>query len=115
MKTYEITTTHDVYTDNYEDGQTKHVNWYQQTSKQKANSPREAIENHFNNTLYLPFNFDRAEPNDENTILYWSNLVDENNEQPTTGDIERWKNGTRELYANNIQIEIKELTTIKFI
>jgi hypothetical protein len=115
MKTYEVTTTHTVYIDDYVNGEVDQVNHYQQTSKQKANSPREAIENHFNNTLYLPFNFDRAEPNENNEILHWSNLVDENNEQPTTGDIERWKNGTRELYANNIQIAIKELTTIKFI
>jgi hypothetical protein len=115
MKTYEVTTTHDVYIDNYEDGETKHVNWYQQTSKQKANSPREAIENHFNNIIYLPFNFDRAEPNDENTILYWGALVDENNEQPTAHDEAQWKKGEKELYSNHIEIEIKELTTIKFI
>jgi hypothetical protein len=46
--------------------------------------------------------------------MYWNALVDENNEQPHEGDIERWKKGTRELYSNNIDIEVKELINVTF-
>ena len=115
MKTYKVITQHDVYIDSYENGEGKHVNFYQLISELKAETPREAIQEHFNNTVYLPFDCDKAETNDEGDTMYWSNLVDENNDEPSAHDIEQWKKGEKELYSNNSYIKVQELTNILFI
>lgn len=114
MKTYKVITQHDVYIGSFTEGEGKHVNFYQLISEHKAETPREAIEQHFNNTVYLPFKFDEAETNEEGDTMYWSNLVDENNEEPSAHDIEQWKEGKRELYSNNQHITIKEVVGINF-
>jgi hypothetical protein len=114
MRTFKVTTSHNVFIDDYENGEGKQVNFYQQTSEQNAESVKTAIENHFKNVIYLPFNFNETDTNEDKTVMYWNALVDENNEQPHEGDIERWKKGTRDLYSNNIDIEVKELINVTF-
>ena len=113
-KQFKVTTYHTVFIDSYERGEGKQVNCYDIESTQRTETIREAIENHFNNTIYLPFKFEHAETNEDKTVLYWSNLVDENNEEPSKYDIEKWKKEEKELYSNNIEITISEIVPLKF-
>lgn len=115
MKTYKVITTHDVYTDDYENGEGEHVNFYQMDSIEQAETPREAIQKHFNKTLFLPINIEEAEANEEGTALLWANLVDEDNMKPSKHQLEEWKKGKLTLYSDHIEIRVKELTDIKFI
>lgn len=113
-KQFKVTTHHTVYIDSYEQGEGKQVNFYELISERKAETPREAIEEHFKNTVYLPFEFDKADKNEDNTVMYWSNLVDADNSEPNTSEIEAWKKGQEELYSNNIEIMISEIVPLKF-
>jgi hypothetical protein len=114
MKTFKVTTYHTVYIDNFEQGEGKQVNFYTIDSEQKAETIRQATEQHFNNTVYLPFEFDKADKNEDNTVMYWSNLVDADNNEPNKSEIEAWKKGEEELYSNNIEIMISEIVPLKF-
>lgn len=114
MKTYKITTQHDVYIDTYENGEGKHVNFYTLTSECNALNYQDAILNHFNNTVYLPFDFQHAEINKEQNLIFYSHLVDEENEKPSNYDIEKWKKGEKELYSNNIIISAEILENVIF-
>ncbi|MFY8248277.1 MAG: hypothetical protein ACOVJ5_01090 [Gloeomargaritales cyanobacterium] len=109
MKKFRVTTEHTVYIDSYENGEGKQVNSYDLNSTQRAETIREAIQNHFNNTVYLPFDFDKAEISEDKTVIFWSCLVDEENEEPYTHDLEEWKQGKKELYVNNIIVSIEEI------
>jgi hypothetical protein len=114
MKTYKITTIHDVFIDNYENGEGKHVNSYDLTSECKALTVQDAIINHFNNTVYLPFDFQHADIDKEQNLIFYCNLVNVDNEDPTEHEREEWKKGKIELFANNIIITAQELTNVIF-
>ena len=114
MKTFKVTTIHNVYIDSYNEGEGKHVNSYDIESIVKAETIREAVEHHFNNTIFLPFNFEQADTNEDKTVLWWSNLVDEDNGHAQQYQIEKWKKGEKELYSNNIKIMISEIVPLKF-
>jgi len=113
-KQFKVTTLHTVFIDSYENGEGKQVNFYVIDSEFKAETPKEAIENHFNNVIYLPFKFDEAETSEDKTVLWWSNLVDEDNGHAQQSQIEKWKKGEKELYSNNIEIMISEIVPLKF-
>lgn len=115
MKTFKVITTHDVYTDDYKNGEGKHANFYEIDSTEKAETPREAIQKHFNKTLFLTINIEEAEANEEGTALLWANLVNEDNTEPSQYQLEEWIKGKLILYSDHIEIRVKELTDIKFI
>jgi hypothetical protein len=112
MKKFKVTTEHTVYIDSYTEGEGKQVNLYDLQSTQRTETPREAIQNHFNNTVFLPFDFDKAEISEDKALIFWSYLVDEENGEPYPHDLEEWKQGKKELYSNNIIISIEEITPI---
>ena len=114
MKTYKITTIHNVFIDNYENGEGKHVSSYDLTSECKALTVQDAIINHFNNTVYLPFDFQHADIDKEQNLIFYSHIVNVDNEAPTQYEFEKWKKGEVELYANNIIITAQELTNVIF-
>ena len=114
MKTYKITTQHDVYIDTYENGEGKHVNSYTLTSECKALNYQDAIIKHFNNTVFLPFDFQHADIDKEQNLIFYSHLVDAENLEPYKEDIEKWKKGEKELYSNNIIISIEIVEKLIF-
>jgi len=109
MKKFKVTTEHTVYIDSYENGEGKQVNSYDLNSTQRTETIREAIQNHFNNTVYLPFDFDKAEISEDKKLIFWGCLVDEENAEPYTHDLKEWKKGKKELYVNNIIVSIEEI------
>jgi len=116
MKTYKINTEHTIYIDSHTEGEGQYVNGYSLNAIIKAETPRKAIEKYFYNTLYLPFKFEDAYMDDENTkVLHYSNLVDEESQEPAKHQIEEWKKGELTLYANNIVLTMQELTDINII
>lgn len=114
MKKFKVTTIHTVCIDDFKQGEGNQVNFYTLDSEQKAETIRQAIEQHFNNTLYLTFDYKSAEISEDKICMQWSNLVDKDNAEPSTHDIEKWKKGEKELYINNIEIMIEEITPIRF-
>jgi len=113
-KQFKVTTHHIVFIDSYEQGEGKQVNFYTLDSIIKTDNIQLAVENHFKNTVYLPFEFNKADKNEDNTVMYWSNLVDADNSEPNTSEIEAWKKGQEELYSNNIEIMVSEIVPLKF-
>lgn len=114
MRKFKVTTSHTVYIDSYKQGEGKHVNFYTLKSEVITHTIQEAIQEHFNNTVYLPFDYSKCDADEANEAIFWSNLVDENNEEPSKYDIEKWKKEEKELYSNNSYITIHELIRLKF-
>ena len=114
MKTYFIKSTHDIYVDDYNKGELENVNFYTNEKRITANNAKEAISKYFQNTLYLSFEFEYAQVDDEyKNVLHYSNLVDEENSEASKGEIELWKEGKYKLYSNNTTLEIYELTEVE--
>jgi len=118
---YYIETSHDVYADDYNEEEGNHVNFYTLNAIVKAETPKKAIEDYFNNTLYFPFDFAKAyithkeegEGETNTNTLQYSCIVDVENENPSDYDIKQWKEGEKELFANNIFLTIHKLTELK--
>ena len=119
MKTYFIESVHDVYIDDYNEGETTHVNFYDIKQNVKAENTREAINKFFEKILFYKFNFENAiitNEEDENepvNRLEYSVLVDEENNEASEIDIEKWKKNKKTLFANNITIYINELQPVR--
>jgi hypothetical protein len=114
MRTIQVTTQHEVYIDDYKQGELNRVNSYNIESVYKCLTIEDAINNHFANHLYLPFEYKNAEKSEDKKAMYWSALVDENNETPNIYDIDKWKEGKKELYVNNIYITVSEIVNLTF-
>lgn len=116
MKNYKINTEHTIYVDSYTEGEQEYVNGYSLSEVIKADTVREAIEKYFYSVLCLPFTFEDAYIDDENTeVLHYSSLVDEENNKPTDRDIENWKEGDKTLYNNNIFLTVQELVSVNLV
>ena len=120
MKTYFIKSIHDIYIDSYSEGEKENVNFYDIEQNVKAENPREAIKIFFEKFLYYNFSFENSyivheeegEEEPQNKLFY-SVLVDEENNEANGKDIEKWKQNKKTLYANNITIYIHELQPVR--
>lgn len=110
MKTFKIYSAHDIYIDDYEQGELDRVNDYTLTNEVKANDVWEAIEKYFETTLYYDFKKDNSSKSDEvENELHYSVLVDVENLEANGRQIEKWKQGKEKLYSNNITITVHEI------
>ena len=110
MKTFKICSAHDVYIDDYEQGELDRVNGYTVTNEVEANDVWEAIEKYFETTLYYNFKKEYASKSDEvENELHYSVLVDVENLEASEKQIEDWKQNKQKLYSNNITITVYEI------
>ena len=115
MKTnkYYIQSTHSIYEDDYNEGEGENVNYYTLKGIVIAENAKEAIKKYFEDTLYYNFSFENAMIDEEKTnILFYSNLVDEDNSEASEAEKEAWKQGNKKLYSDNSRIEINILSEI---
>lgn len=117
MKTYIVKTMHDVYVDDYNEGEGKHVNSYDLKEEVKAETPQDAVQQYFEkhlgykfaiNNAYIPHKEEEDAPKN---VLHYSVLVDEENVEASKEDIKLWQEGKKELYSNSIYLIIHQ--TIK--
>lgn len=111
MAKYKITTFHDVYVDEYENGEGEHRNFYVMDKIIHADSPINAVKKYFDDVLYYQFSVGNAIV--EQSDLFYSVLVNKDNEEASLNEQADWKGGKLELYANNIRLLCEELVTVK--
>ena len=110
---YYIASTHCIYEDDYNEGEEENVNYYTLKAIVIAENAKQAISKYFENTLSYSFSFENAMIDEEKTnILFYSNLVDEDNAEANKAEIEAWKQGNKKLYSDNARIEINILNAI---
>ena len=115
MKTFKIESNHDVYIDDFNEGEGDNVNSYQLNGEVKAKNKKEAVEIYFRENLYYSFDFKHAGYNEEDkTKIEYSNLVDEENSEASENEKKLWKEGNKTLYANNTTIRVFEFKECKF-
>lgn len=114
MKTYQVSTSHTIFKDDFNDGEGEQVNSFELSANIKAETPEKAIEEYFGKTLYYHLDMTKTQKDEEKeNVLYYSLLVDEDNTEAFEGDIELWKEGQKKLFSNNIRLEIEELVSVK--
>jgi hypothetical protein len=113
MKQFRIVSNHSVYIDNYEDGEQDYVNGYELENTIKAETKEEAINKYFSDFLYFNLSIENCEAS-EDGYLQTSCLLDEENIQPTSKEIELWKENKLKLYVNHIDLKVYELVEVKF-
>ena len=110
MKRFFISSTHEVFVDDYNEGELNNVNDYNLNSFINAEDPRQAIEKYFDTVLGYDFSFELSDF--EDGYLNYSVLVDEDDLQATETEKVFWRNGKKTLYCNNIRLKVGELIKI---
>lgn len=114
MKTYIVKTMHDVYVDDYNEGEGKHVNSYNLKGEIESETPQDAVQQYFDrhlgynfamNNAYVPHKEEEDAPKN---VLHYSVLVDEENVEASKEDIKLWQEGKKELYSNSIYLIIHQ-------
>jgi uncharacterized iron-regulated protein len=114
MKNYRIVSHHDIHVDDYENGEGEYLNGYSLEEIIAAESPIEAVEKYFKNVLAYDFDKDSACIDDEqDNVLHYDVLVDDNNFKASESEIEEWKNGKKVLYNDHSVVYVYELTPVK--
>lgn len=113
MKTFVITSAHDVFEGVYDEGQQdQHINGYELKETVKADNWEEAVNTFFKK---IGFNLDIKNCEVEDNALQTSCLVDAYNLQPTDKEVEQWKEGKIKLYSNLITIWVHELVQVELV
>lgn len=106
MKNYLVKSSHTITKDDFNEGQTEEVNWYDLEYKVKAKTPEEAVLNYINQNLYVE-NTDFQK--DEFCGWYLDNLVDADNMMPSQEDKNLWAERKKTLYNDYTTFEVYEL------
>ena len=116
MKTFKITSYHEVYIDSFKEGELNHVNHYSLNANIQSETLREAIESYFENELYYSFNFEESEIDEDKKFIQWNVLVDNENSEVNDTDsvFAQWKKGKKTLYVNNISVCAELVTELSF-
>ena len=117
--TYRISYNVDVYEDSFKNGELENVNYYDGEFITKANNPKDAIKDFFENELFFDIDFKYMETiQDENLNGFnYSVLCNNDNEEVKTNDsiyIE-WKKDNVMLYTNNVNFNIYEIKETKIL
>lgn len=114
MKTFKITSLHSIYVDDYEQGEGENVNNYNLSSEIKAENLKDALKKYVNNILCYSFNLKHASIEEDQKCVYYSTLVDNDNLEIKSFDIEyqKWKEGSKKLYANTYSLHAQELKDV---
>jgi hypothetical protein len=104
---YLIKTYFDVYEDDYNGGEGKHVNQWAWESKHDA--IESALQQHFEQ---LGLSYDAQYLYNEDHIRSYSWTVDEDCCEATEKQIEQWKQGKMQLYSMHASIKIYKLEEI---
>ena len=113
MKTFFIECEHNIYLDNYNEGETENVNNYDTKGMYKTENNIQAIEKHLYSLGY-DFNEDhiQADEEEENKIWY-SVLTNEQGDEATKSEVLEFITNNKNLYANNMTIYVYELKPSK--
>jgi len=109
-KQYLVKMIFDVYEDDYNEGEGKKVNEWNDKFYIKALYPGEAIKEAFNKVCFS-FEMKHAQIDEVNkNVLHYSNLVDNENIEADEQEIKDWKEGKIKLYSANSMVEVLEIT-----
>lgn len=115
MKTYLVRSYHDIFVDDYNDGEGKSVNSYALSGEVQADNPKEAVNAYLNDHLGYNLGFEDCDVSpDEAGLVQTSCLVDAYGSQPSEQVVKMWKNGEVDLYAVSIQMYVYELKEVTF-
>lgn len=113
MRTFQITSIHDVYKDSYEKGEQEAITSYLLDEIVEAQTILEAIEIYFKDNLGYSFNKDLSDIEDNR--LHYSVLVDADSIEVNDKQKELWKKGLIDLYTDNITITVKEVVDVDLV
>jgi hypothetical protein len=113
MNEYLIKSSHNVYVDDYTEGELEWVNYYTIESTIMTPDVQSAIQAYIEHHLYYKFDSKGFCEDDESiNVGHYSVLVNEHNDEAEESEIELWKNGKLKLYSNNIRLKIYEITPV---
>lgn len=113
MKKYIVESLHEVYVDDYENGEGEHVNTYTLKNEVHADNPIHAVNKYLNDELNYNLGFENCEVY-EGKRVDTSCLVDVDNDQPDSRMVDEWKQGRITLYANHISMFVSEVIEVSF-
>ena len=105
MNEYLIKSYHNIYVDDYNEGEGYHVNSYNMTAFIKAPEVGNAIQQYIENCLYYKFNSNYLDTSGDDISSYYDVLVNKDDAEATENERELWKQGKLKLYNNQIRIE----------
>jgi hypothetical protein len=113
MKEYLIKSSHNVYIDDYTEGELDWVNCYTHDARIMAPNIQSAIQEYIDDHLYYNFDSKGFYEDDESTNqAHYNVLVDVDNSEANEHEIELWKAGKLKLYSNEIRLEFYEITPV---
>ena len=113
MSDYLIKSYHEVFEDNFNEGEGNHVNGQMSQGQVTADNLQEAVQKYYENHLLFPFVKENISDNEENEFfLHDSVAVDVENSAASDYDIKKWQSGEIKLYSNLFAIEVSELVPV---
>lgn len=111
MRNFYITSFHDIYEDDFNEGEGKHVNTFDLKGNIKAENPIEAVKTYIQEVAGYDVSDDATiDVHDERpNVAFWGATVDNDNVQASESEIERWKEGKMKLYSDHMEITVQEL------
>lgn len=105
MNKYYILSIHDIYEDNYENGEGIYCNGWTQQKIVKAKNLDQALNIYFSNEIYLDYK--KIDFEIDFNKIYISELCNEKNFWASVTEIEKWQKGEIKLYIQHVVIKVE--------
>lgn len=106
---YQVKLMVDVYEDDYNEGEIRHANFWEEKYEVEADDKIMAIAEAMEKTYY---SFNEKYLDEDDGVYSYSVMVDEDNCEASNQEIEEWKNGNMKLYSANIAFKIYKMEEV---
>lgn len=112
LNTYKVTSRHDVYIDNFVNGEESYVNSYKLSSEVDAINWKDAIKKYFEDYLFYTIDLARGYIDNDNNTFHYSNLVNADNIEADENELKQWRENKLTLYSNNTVVTVVQLINV---
>ena len=99
----------DVYEDDYNEGEIRHANYWEENHEFNHDDLDLAISDAMDKSYY---SYNKKYLDNDDGVLRYSVMVDEDNCEASQSEIEEWKLGNKTLYSANIEFKLYKIEEV---
>ncbi|TSE11326.1 hypothetical protein [Aquimarina algiphila] len=111
--THLIYSDHNVFVDDFEEGEKDHVNFYENNAQVKAENLLQAIELYITEKLYYTFKKEYLYLDEGTHVIHYDVLVDNDQQELTEIERKQWEKGEITAYANRFEMQVYEINKVE--
>jgi hypothetical protein len=113
MKNLLIYSAHNVYEDDFNEGEKEQTNFYECQAEIRDETIKGAIEKYISDSLGFTIKENNLYLDEEQNLIFYDTIVNNDNFELSKTEHNQWKKGKMKAYTNRVEISVSEITPVK--